>query len=51
MPSQGEKSSELFRVFLELHRGGGVEYEQARALTCFFSLWIPQHRTHPIEKN
>ena len=38
MPLQGEKYSELFSMFLELHKRGGVEDEQYIALP-FFPRW------------
>ena len=49
IPSQGEQSSEFFRVFSELHRVC-VEYYQARAFACFVSCWVPQRHPHPREE-
>ena len=40
LPSKGQQCSELFCFFLELHAKGGAEYEQARALPCFFPCWV-----------
>ena len=38
MPLKGEKYFELFHMFSELHKTGGVEDEQDRALPCFFTV-------------
>ena len=50
MPSQGKQYCELFGMFSELHKIGGVEYEQDRYLLCFFYFWLPQQHPHPIDK-
>ena len=50
MTSQGEQSLELFCVFSELRKIGGVEDEQARVLLCFVSCWEPQQHPYPRYK-
>ena len=50
MPLQGKQYSDLFRVFSELHKRGGVEDDQARSLTFFVSCWVPQYHPHTIYK-
>ena len=50
MTSQGEQSSELFYFFLELHKSGGIEDDQARALPCFLPCWVPQRHPCPRDK-
>ena len=50
MPLQGEKYSELFSMFLELHKRGGAKDDKARAIPYFFTFWVPCQHPHPIEK-
>ena len=44
MPLQGKQYSDLFRVFSELHKRGGVEDDQSKALPCYVYCRVPHTR-------